>query len=216
LQLVWGLAIFSRGAGCHVGVCLTDFVSSVVRRVRTVRGVDLESVDWNDVAAPGAACFSAKPIHLHHGYAFLHHRTSREALLHRPYSLQIETKTGTPDVTYGDVQQPGVIGAVVRMFCSDQSGVAEGILLYSLPVYSGATGYVRLLGLITPQVKPAKDEPVTLLGRPRFQRRKLIVREDFYGPKDGVCCPSGRATTVWVYRHGRLTPRKPTITTPPH
>jgi hypothetical protein len=188
---------------------------AVSARSERGHGLDLASVDWNDVTAPGAACLTARAIHLHHGYAVLHHRTRREALLRRPYSLEIDIKKGVPDVTYGDLQRPGVGDAAVSMFCSDQSGVAEGILLYSVPVYSGASGHLRLLGLITPQIKPGKEEPVTLLGPPRFRRRTIIVTEDFYGSKDDVCCPSGRATTVWVYRHGRLTPRAPIVTTEP-
>jgi hypothetical protein len=101
------------------------------------------------------------------------------------------------------------------MFCSSQSGTADGILLYSLPVYSGASGHLRLLGLITPQVRPGKQAPATLIAHPRFEHEKILVHEYFYGPRDDVCCSSGRATTVWVYRHGRLTPQTPTITTEP-
>jgi hypothetical protein len=65
-----------------------------------VRGRDLKAVDWEDVTAPGAACFATRPIELHNGYALLHHRTQRPALLHRPYSLDLETTRGVPEVTY--------------------------------------------------------------------------------------------------------------------
>jgi hypothetical protein len=30
---------------------------------------------------------------------------------------------------------------------------------------------------------------------------RVVGREAFYGPNDGTCCPSGRARTVWTYRH---------------
>jgi hypothetical protein len=180
-----------------------------------VRGRDLKAVDWQDITAPGAACFATKPIQLHNGYALLHHRTQRPALLRRPYSLDLETTRGLPEVTYGHLRRRGASDAAVSMFCSDESGVAEGILLYSLSVYSVANGHVHLLGLITPQVRPGKQEPATLIAHPRFEHREILVHEYFYGPRDHVCCSSGRATTVWVYRHGRLAPRTPTITREP-
>jgi hypothetical protein len=112
-------------------------------------------------------------------------------------------------------QRRGVSDAAVSMFCSDQSGVAEGILLYSLSVYSGAKGHVHLLGLITPHVRAGKHEAATLIAHPRFEHREIVVHEYFYRPRDDICCSSGRATTVWVYRQGRLTPRTPSITREP-
>ena len=35
----------------------------------------------------------------------------------------------------------------------------------------------------------------------------MIASEYFYGPHDSDCCPSGRATTYWLYIHGGLTPQ---------
>jgi hypothetical protein len=180
-----------------------------------LRGLDLETVDWEDVTAPGAACFATRPIELHDGYALLHRRTQRAALLRRPYSLEVETRRGVPDVTYGHLRRRGVSDAAVPMSCSNESGTADGVLLDSLSVYSGAGGHVHLLGLITPQVRPGKQAPATLIAHPRFDHQKILVDEFFYGPRDGVCCSSGRATTVWIYRQGRLTPQTPTITTEP-
>jgi hypothetical protein len=180
-----------------------------------LRGLDLETVDWDDVTAPGAACFASRPIKLHHGSALLHHRTQQAALRRRPYSLQVAARRGVPDVTYGHLQRRGVSNAAVPLLCSNESGTADGVLLDSLSVFSGANGRVHLLGLITPQVRPGKQEPDTLIGHPLFEHHRILVQEYFYGPKDGDCCPSGRATTVWVYRQGRLTPQIPTITTEP-
>jgi hypothetical protein len=43
------------------------------------------------------------------------------------------------------------------------------------------------------------------------QTGKIVVNERWYKSQNPDCCPSGKATTTWTYRDGRLTPGKPVV-----
>src|SRR5882757_9791763 len=105
--------------------------------------------------------------------------------------------------SYGDLEGGNTSDATVGLYCSNNGGMAGGALLYSIAVFSGRDGKPQLLGLLTPQV-PTVDG-ATLIDRVRISRGQITWVEAFYGPQDGTCCPSGRATTVWTYAHGHFT-----------
>ena len=114
-------------------------------------------------------------------------------------------------MTYGDLEGPGTETALVPLDCNNNGGTAGGALLYSIAVFSGVGGKLHTLGLIKPVMQGQGS--ATLLQLQDVQPGRVTVREFFYGPHDGTCCPSGEATTRWMLRNGSLVSDQPMVTT---
>jgi hypothetical protein len=118
-------------------------------------------------------------------------------------------------VTYG---QLGGVGpaAAVDVVCSNNGGTADGQIRFAEVVFSGSATNARAVGLITPQ-QPyrAKLSHVPLLGKVKWANGRIVVAEYWYGPNDPTCCASGRATTTWAYRTGKLTAVRTVVTKRP-
>ena len=169
-------------------------------------GIDLHQADLKDVTVPGSACLQSHPLRLRDGKVRI--QDSRGyASASGPATRYFNLSEWPQTVTYGHFEAPNVSDAAVPLLCDNNGGTADGDLLYSLAIFSGRSGAPRLLGLVTPRQQPP-NEPATILGNSRqdvrMQVGRLTVREYFYGPNDATCCPSGRATTNWGYRNGKL------------
>jgi hypothetical protein len=167
--------------------------------VTTVTGssaaIDLHHVNWKAATLPGRVCGVSHPIHLRGGKAFL--SSPRWPSLRR-----IEVAGGWNPVVYGDLDGDGLDEAALGVFCSNGGGTADGVLAYAQVVYRAGTSSALAVGVLSPHWQPKHMLPTLLTVV--LRRGRVIGREAFYGRRDGTCCPSGRAMTVWVYRHGTL------------
>lgn len=176
-----------------------------------VDAADLHTLDWADATLPGATCGSAEAIHLRDGRAFIKSAvwpwwSSVEVTADRPSSDRNE---------YGDVDGDGRVEAAVPVVCSNGGGTADGQLGFTYVVFTLSHGMLVPIGLIAPQQPSGSTERhVPLLVAVELLHRRVLAEEAWYGSRDNVCCPSGRAWTVWSYR-GRLLRRSRTIVLAP-
>jgi hypothetical protein len=168
--------------------------------------LDLHTFDWKNIAAPGQACLTVRDVRLSNGSALIPDPKNGIPINPSGNGQRFDRlQEGPAEVTYGDLEDDQHPVAVVPLACSNNGGTADGVILYSLAVYSGRTGKLQLLGLITPRRQPA-NELATLLDHPQISPGAITVDEAWYGPRDGTCCPTGRATSSWNYSAGRLQP----------
>jgi hypothetical protein len=100
--------------------------------------------------------------------------------------------------------------------CSNNGGTADGQIRFADVVFSGSATSVRPVGLITPrQPHSSNGSHVPLLGKVKWVDGRIVVAEYWYGPNDPTCCASGRATTTWAYRTGKLTAVRTVVTKRP-
>jgi hypothetical protein len=119
------------------------------------------------------------------------------------------------DVTYGKLGGVGP-AASVDAVCSNNGGTADGQIRFADVVFRGSATSVRLVGLITPrQPHSSNVSHVPLLGKVKWVHGRIVVDEYWYGPSDPTCCASGRATTAWAYRTGKLTAVRTVVTKRP-
>jgi hypothetical protein len=181
-------------------------------RLTATGALDLRTVDFGNIAAPGGSCLSASPIQLYDGLAYLPNRegNSGNPITFDPTERPYDQLVLSLDPVYGRLDAHGQETAAVGFLCDNNGGTADGQLLFSYAVYSGSSGRLRLIGLITPrQQLPA--EHVTLLDGLAIHAGRITVEENWYGGDDGTCCPSGRAVSTWIYKDGRLVPQRTRI-----
>jgi hypothetical protein len=174
----------------------------------------LQAVGWQNETLPGAACKANSPIRLRNHVAQISHTGFGDvnSFGSNPDLVQV---AAAYDVTYG---QLGGVGpaAAVDVVCSNNGGTADGQVRFAEVVFSGTATNVRAVGLITPQQPDiAKVGHVPLLGKVRWVNGRIVVAEYWYGPNDPTCCASGRATTTWAYRTGKLTAVRTVVTKRP-
>jgi hypothetical protein len=157
--------------------------------------IDLHRVNWQAATLPGRVCGASRPIHLRHGRAYV--KSHRWRNLRR-----IEVADGWSPVVYGDLDGDGVDEAAVGVFCSNGGGTADSVLAYARVVYRAGRTSASAIGVLTPHWQPKNQLPTLLTVV--LRRGRAIGREAFYGRRDGTCCPSGRAKTVWTYGHGKF------------
>jgi len=180
----------------------------------TAAGLSLRHMDWKVVAVPGAACFRTAPIRLRGGEALLPDPVRGNPVEPGGSGPKFDQVTeGFSPVKYGELTAGHQIAALT-VSCNNNGGTADGAILYSVVIYAGWTGKLRAVGLITPKVQPTGELP-TLLQVRHIGGSDIVVLENFYGPKDGTCCPSGQAVTTWRYSDGHLTSLGTTITRKP-
>ncbi len=174
---------------------------------------DIHKVDWANVTLPGAACDAARPIRLHHGSAFITPIPRRWSQYSFAGRRGITVDSGRDAVVFGGLGGGGDDDAALNVSCNNGGGTADGALLYSWVIFSGRSGRLSVVGVITPQVQPPELLPTLLTIAPA--PGQITAHEAFYGPDDATCCASGRATTIWTYAHGALHPGVPVITKHP-
>jgi hypothetical protein len=157
--------------------------------------IDLHHVNWRAATLPGRVCGVPHAIHLHGGKAFV--RSPRWPDLPR-----VEVAAGWNPVVYGDLDGDGLDEASLGVSCSNGGGTADSALAYTQVVYHADTSSALAVGVLRPHWQPKHVLPTLLTVV--LRRGRVIGREAFYGRRDGTCCPSGRAKTVWMYRHGTL------------
>jgi len=168
----------------------------------------LQAIDWANSVLPAAVCKASKPIELHDHSATLARTGFGNVNSHpNPYVVDVYAAS---DVVDGNLAGVGN-AAAVDVTCSNNGGTADGQLRFADVIFGGSVSKVRTLGIITPRISGGPGH-VPLLGTPKFSGGKIIVAEAFYGPNDATCCATGRATTTWVYTHGKLTALRTVIT----
>ena len=175
---------------------------------------DIHAVDWNAVALPGGACGSSRPIRPRRALG-----SGAEAFVHPDVDLLWWNPVwvyswGKP--SFGDLDGDGRDEAALGVVCANGGGTAGGQLAFSVVVFKTVGRSLRVAGIVTPQ-QPLTPEigHVPILSTVRFERRRLIAPETWYGPYDGTCCGSGRARTTWAYHAGRLIELHTTIVRKP-
>jgi hypothetical protein len=171
-----------------------------------------DSVDWGSVTLPGSVCGASKPIRLHGGRAFVSpipHRFAHALF----YGKRGVTVDAAPEaVVYGHLDTTSN-DAGLNVNCNNGGGTADGNLLWSWVIFAVHGGKPSVVGILTPQVQLPHELPTLL--EIVIEHRTIVVHEAFYGPHDGTCCSSGRATTIWTYTSGHLRPGHPAITAHP-
>jgi hypothetical protein len=160
----------------------------VVKLVASDALIDLHHVRWSTAALPGPVCGLSHPIRLHGGKARV--------------SPRLEVNAAWHPVAFGDLDGDGLDEAAVAVACSNGGGTADSVRAYAQVVFRPGTHSALAIGVLTPRWQPKHELP-TLLSVV-LRRDRVIGLEAFYGPSDGTCCPTGRARTVWAYRHRRL------------
>lgn len=174
----------------------------------------LQAVGWPNETLPGAACKSASPIHLHHHVAQIKHTGFGDVDSSGSDSDLVQVAAAY-DVTYGQLRGVGPAVAV-DVVCSNNGGTADGQIRFADVIFSGSATSVRPVGVITPQQphRP-KASHVPLIGKVKWDNGRIVVAEYWYGLNDPTCCASGRATTTWAYRTGKLTAVRTVVTKRP-
>jgi hypothetical protein len=182
--------------------------------------LDLHEVNWSSVTLPGAACGSSHPIHLHRlrrarnveSTAFFSPIPKRWAQYDFYGKRGVSVDAGWDPVLYGDLDGSGHDDAALVYDCNNGGGTADGVLLEGWVIFTGSTGRLSVVGIVTPRVQPAHELPTLL--ELAISPRRITAHEFFYGPYDPTAGGSGRATTIWTYAHGHLQPGKPVIVRP--
>jgi hypothetical protein len=158
--------------------------------------IDLHTVDWNQVVLPGSVCGADHPIKLHSGYATV--RSRRWPALARVY-------VDRGRVVYGDLNGHGRDDAALQIVCANLGGTAAGQLAFAVVVYSPGIRTPTAVGVLTPLLR-STGHHVPILMPVSVTHDRVTVTEFTYGPHDPDCCPSGQATTVWLFKAGRFRP----------
>jgi len=163
--------------------------------------LDLRQVDWQGVTLPAQVCGgSNRPVKLNHGLATIPNPIDGTATVFT---------NGSP--TYGTLTGTGVTAVAALNVSCNIGGTAAGDLWDGYVLYTGQGGTLRSIGIITPRAA-AKNEHVSYVEKIQISHGQITAYEDFYNPSDADCCPSGRATSVWVYRDGQLLRQATTVT----
>jgi hypothetical protein len=170
--------------------------------------LNLRRVDWGDATLPASVCGMINgPIHLHDHKAY---GPSRRW----PGQWLVEIDAGWDPVVYGSLGPDGEHeAAALGVSCDNGGGTADGVFAYARVVFTSIGGSLHVLGVVTPLKHARGQLPTTLTVT--IRPGEIVAHESFYGGIDGTCCPSGRATTVWAYAHGKLVPEKPVVTKVP-
>ncbi|MGO9906793.1 MAG: hypothetical protein ACLP4R_16365 [Solirubrobacteraceae bacterium] len=174
----------------------------------------LQAVGWQNETLPGAVCRASSPIRLHDHIAQISHTGFGDVNSYGS-DPDLVRVAAADDVTYGRLAGVGP-AAAVDVVCSNNGGTADGQIRFADVVFSGSATSVRPVGLITPrQPHSSNVSHVPLLGKVKWIDGRIVVAEYWYGPNDPTCCASGRATTTWAYRTGKLTAVRTVVTKRP-
>jgi hypothetical protein len=210
------LAVCGAAAGCNDDPRKPQGHAVVAARPPRPPAVALRKVDWANVSLPGAVCAASRPIHLHHHTAFLKEVPRRWAHLlssQREQGLRrgVRVDAGWEPVSYGTLGDGGPDAAALVVSCNNGGGTADGALAYAWVIFTGHPRNLDVAGIVTPQGPQSPHElPSTITLA--FKDGGIKAREYWYGHRDGTCCPSGRATTIWTYAAAQLRP-SPAVTT---
>ena len=196
-----GLRVFGRGSTAlrfRVSLVLGVAVFTITCSTAFGAGPTIHAVSWKSATLPGSVCGAKAPIHLHDGQAVVSSsRWGKVSVATEPPSTAGSARAG----------QDAALGVI----CSNGGGTAASQLAFARVVYGLSGSKLNVIGVVTPRHPRAKEVHVSLITA-KIVLGAVIATEYFYGPHDSDCCPSGRATTYWLYIHGGLTPQVPKVT----
>jgi hypothetical protein len=201
-------------AGSRISAAALAAVVGIAGVASAQTTLPLQAVGWQNETLPGVTCKANSPIRLHNHVAQISH-TGFGDVNSSGSNRDLVQVAAAYDVTYG---QLGGVGpaAAVDVVCSNNGGTADGQIRFAEVVFSGSATNARSVGLVTPQQPHrAKVSHVPLLGKVKWVNGRIVVAEYWYGPNDPTCCASGRATTTWAYRTGKLTAVRTVVTKRP-
>ena len=173
--------------------------SSAVRQASGA--LDMRQVDWQGVTLPVKVCGSGdQPIKLNHGQAVISSPIEGTATVYA---------NGSP--TYGTLAGAGTATVAALNISCNVGGTGAGDFWDGYVLYTVQGGTMRSIGIITPRAA-TRNEHASYAGKIQISHGRITVYEDFYNPQDADCCPSGRATSIWVYRDGQLLRQASTVT----
>jgi hypothetical protein len=214
LHVLRGLWIGSFAGAALLGSTTAGFAMERSRNAADAATQSLHGVAWGNVTLPGSACEARRPIAMHNGSGFVSPIPRHWSSAHF-YGKRGVTVSDGPSavVVYGELAGTGNENAGLQVLCSNGGGTADGQLLWDWVIFSDRDRRLSVVGVVKPKVQ-APHEHATLL-QIIMKPGELIAHEFFYGPYDGTCCSSGRATTIWTYSHGVLRASTPVITRRP-
>jgi hypothetical protein len=170
---------------------------------------------WSEVALPGSVCGATAPIHPHWSSGGLGRAYVRST--YWPRVPEVEVDASRPDLGESLGNGGAELGArytsdgYINVQCTNGGGMAASRLASAAVVFAtgqheeGELEYpLRVVGVITPQQPKNKGGFPALISSVELVTGRAIVREAWYGPGEGSCCASGRATTIWTYSNGKL------------
>jgi hypothetical protein len=181
---------------------------------------------WSEVGLPGSVCGATTPIHLHWNRSW---GRAYVRSTYWPWYPVVEVDASRPHLGESLGYEGAELGdhythyGYMHVECSNGGGMGPDTLAWSVVVFAtgeheeGEPEYpLRVVGVITPQqpyagVGPAdigeveltRNIAVTRHGQTTL-RGLVIVSEGWHGPADSPDFPTGRATTIWTYSHGKL------------
>jgi hypothetical protein len=162
------------------------------------KGGGAATFDWENITVPGDACLSREPIELVNGTALIPDDQRGHPVGGSGPKYDRLSELGQP--TFGDFEGQTstaiAVDAAIGLDCNNNWGMASGALLESIAVFSVSSGAQRFVGLITPHQQTAGTLP-TGLSVVAMTPGLITVTEDWYGPDDHTCCPTGKAQTTW-------------------
>lgn len=173
----------------------------------------LRSVSWPSVTVPASVCPGlSQVVKLTPFTMTVTSGTIGSATIPAPAGHRF----GTPDdliqeykTFYGSLG-PGENVAALLVWCSNTGGTADGQIENSLVIYSWVSGQLTVLSTLTPQQQSGDGSHAPyfdgLAGGITISNGSITAKELFSGPQDAVCCPSGRATTVWKFNGHSFSP----------
>jgi hypothetical protein len=168
----------------------------------------IRAMGWNEVQVPALACWASKPIRLHDGAAVA--RTARWSAYLPDHQVTVYRED---HVAYGDLDGDGLDEAALGIVCTNGGGTAGGQLAVAQVIFRLVSGSLHAVGIVRPRVRAGVAYHVPLVSV-QILLRRVVATEYFYGPRDGDCCASGLARTIWRYVNGSLLPG-PTVVTRP-
>jgi hypothetical protein len=165
-------------------------------------------VNWADATIPGSVCGAKAAIHLLHGTA---------VVKDSPWPANPYVHASLDLAQYGDLNGHGPDQAALDIWCDNGGGTADGQLADAWVMFTATAEGPRVIGVLTPQEPvpgPGWHVPYfdDLPGGITIRPGQVVVREVWYGPGDGICCPQDRATTVWAFSSSGFHPDSTTVT----
>jgi hypothetical protein len=113
---------------------------------------------------------------------------------------------------YGDLEGAGDDEVALAFNCNNGSGSSAGEPLLGWAIFSGRSGRLSVLGVVTPRAKhPPTDPPTAILIK--IRPGEIIAHEAwaYYKTRPPYNAVTGWATTIWIDAHGALPPGTPIL-----
>jgi hypothetical protein len=156
--------------------------------------------DWSNVAVPGQFCGIRGDVELR----------DNEAIATSADWGRVHVSSDERPIE-GRLVGNGTTQAALDVWCDNGGGTAAGQLAEEYAVFTSTRGAARILGYITPRENPPDADHISIFGSIVLTVGKITAHEQWYGPTDDTCCPTGTATTVWQYENGTLIPGTPRV-----